>query len=154
MPPHALNAWNIAILSIWITILRCFGSQISKKMGKNPRFRTKVPTGTKAADAPNHLTLAFRTLEPHHDPAADQSALAVEHQAAFARRKRGLDVEKVARIDDRLCVKRQAESRQRLRNQDAQAGIVYRKPAFEWVDREDRRIRREPIDRLDARAAI
>lgn len=132
-----------------------YGSQFCEVLVvKYLRKWAKIRDFGQKPDPPNHLILAFSTLEPHHDPAADQSALAVEHQAAFARRKRGLDIEKVAGVYDRLCVKRQAESRQRLRNQDAQAGIVYRKPAFEWVDREDRRIRREPIDRLDARAAI
>ena len=59
-------------------------------------------------------------------------------------------IENIAGVNHGLSPERQAESRQTLRDQHAQARIVDSEPALERIDRKNRRLGRQAVHGLDA----
>ena len=92
-----------------------------------------------------------KTSEPDGDAAAHRAPQRAERKATLAVLDAGQRVEQVARVERRLRADGQAEVRQLVGDEDAQARVVDGEPPVERVDGEDGGARRETQDSADGR---
>ena len=82
--------------------------------------------------------------------ATQHQPLSVQPQASFVTGNTGLEIEYISCIDDRLCTERQAEGRQALRYEDAQARIINGQSPPKWIDGKNCGLRGKAKDRSNA----